>query len=157
HGHGLLRGGGILNAGSLTLSHAVVSDNVVVGLPGGTPDVDALGGGIVNMGALAVDHTTFVNNQALGAAGNPGGTGSSALGAAIMSHAAGGPPVTATVSHSTFIGNQAVGGAAGVGASFTRAGLGGAIMTTGGTFTISHSLFHDNQAVGGFGGGFAGG
>ncbi len=157
HGRALLRGGGILNAGTLTLSHAIVSDNRVIGLPGATPDVDALGGGILNTGALTVHHTTFVHNQSLGGAGNPGGTGSTGLGGAIMSAALGGPPATATVSHSTFIGNQAVGGAAGVGASFTRAGLGGAIMNTGGAFTISHSVFHDNQAVGGFGGGFAGG
>jgi hypothetical protein len=32
-----MRGGGILHAGTLTLSQAVVSHNEVVGLPGTTP------------------------------------------------------------------------------------------------------------------------
>ena len=156
-GHGLLRGGGILNAGTLTLSDAVVSDNVVVGLPGATPASDAMGGGILNNGTLTVRHTTFVHNQSLGAAGNPGGPGSTGLGGAIMSVGPADAPATTTVSDSTFLDNQAVGGAAGAGAPFTRAGLGGAIMNDNGTMTVSHSLFQDNRAVGGFGGGFPGG
>src|SRR5262249_54889842 len=109
-GHALLRGGGILNAGTLTLSGAVVSDHKVVGRPAAAAAVAALGGGILNTGTLTVHHATFVHNQALGADGNPGGPGSSGLGGAIMSAAAGGPLATATVSHSTFLGNQAVGG-----------------------------------------------
>jgi hypothetical protein len=156
-GHGFLRGGGILNAGSLTLSDAVVSDNVVVGLPGMSVDVDPFGGGILNTGTLSVSHTTFVNNQSLGAAGNPGGPGSTGLGGAIMSVGTADAPATATVRFSTFLDNQAKGGAAGVGAPFTRAGLGGAIMNDAGTFTVSNSEFRDNQAVGGAGGGFPGG
>ena len=156
-GRGLLRGGGILNAGTLTLSDAVVSDNVVVGLPGATPASDAMGGGILNNGTLTVRHTTFVHNRSLGADGNPGGPGSTGLGGAIMSVGPAGAPATATVSDSTFLDNQAVGGAAGAGAPFTRAGLGGAIMNDNGTMTVGHSLFHDNRAVGGFGGGFPGG
>ena len=124
HGHGFLRGGGILNAGTLTLSDAVVSDNVVVGLPGMSADVDPFGGGILNTGTLSVSHTTFIHNQSLGAAGNPGGPGSTGLGGAIMSVGTADAPATATVSYSTFLDNQAVGGAAGAGAPFTRAGLG---------------------------------
>ena len=85
HGHGFLRGGGILNAGTLTLSDAVVSDNVVVGLPGMGADVDPFGGGILNTGTLSVSHTTFIHNQSLGADGDPGGPGSTGLGGAIMS------------------------------------------------------------------------
>jgi hypothetical protein len=157
HGHGFLRGGGVLNAGALTLSDAVVSDNVVVGLPGMSTDVDPFGGGILNTGTLSVSHTTFIHNQSLGAAGDPGGPGSTGLGGAIMSVGTADAPATATVRFSTFLGNQAVGGAAGVGAPFTRAGLGGAIMNDAGTFTVSNSEFHDNQAVGGAGGGFPGG
>ena len=151
-GHGLLRGGGILNAGTLTLSDAVVSDNVVVGLPGATPASDAMGGGILNNGNLTVRHTTFVHNRSLGADGNPGGPGSTGLGGAIMSVGPAGAPATASLSDSTFLDNQAVGGAAGVGAPFTRAGLGGATMNDNGTMTVGHSLFRDNRAVGGFGG-----
>src|SRR5262249_20701584 len=157
HGRGLLRGGGILNAGSLTLSRAVVSDNVVVGLPGVGPAVDAFGGGILNTGTLTVRDTTFVHNRSTGADGDPGGTGSAGLGGAIMSVGTASAPATATVSDSTFLDNQANGGAAGPGAPFTRAGLGGAIMNDAGTFTVSDSVFLINRAVGGLGGGFPGG
>jgi hypothetical protein len=157
HGHGLLRGGGILNAGALTLSHAVVSDNQVVGLPGATAAVDAFGGGILNTGTLTVHDTTFVHNQAIGGDGVPGGPGSTGLGGAIMSVGSANAPATATVSDSTFLDNQATGGAAGVGFPFTRSGLGGAIMNDAGTMTVSHSVFRDNQAIGGQGGGFPGG
>ena len=156
-GHGFLRGGGILDAGALTLYDAVVSDNVVVGLPGMDVDADPFGGGILNMGTLSVSHTTFIHNRSLGAAGDPGGPGSTGLGGAIMSVGTADAPATATVGFSTFLDNQAVGGAAGVGAPFTRTGLGGAIMNDAGTFTVSHSQFRDNQAVGGAGGGFPGG
>ena len=157
HGHGLLRGGGILNSGTLALSHAVVSDNQVVGLPGVGAAVDAFGGGILNTGTLTVLHSTFVHNQAIGGAGAPGGPGSTGLGGAIMSVGSASAPATATVSHSTFLDNQAIGGAAGVGAPFTRSGLGGAIMNDAGAFTVSQSVFHDNEAIGGAGGGFPGG
>jgi hypothetical protein len=153
HGHALLRGGGILNAGTLTLSDAVVSDNQVVGLPGVGSAVDAFGGGILNTGALTVSHTRFADNRSKGGDGLPGGPGSGGLGGAIMSLGTATAPATATVSHSTFFSNQAVGGAAGAGSPFTRSGLGGAVMNDAGTFTVSHSLFLDNQAVGGFGGG----
>jgi hypothetical protein len=153
HGHALLRGGGIWNLGTLILSHAVVSENEVIGLPGIGPAVDAFGGGLLNTGTLAVDHTTFVHNQSLGADGNPGGPGSTGLGGAIMSVGSASLPATATVSYCTFLDNQAVGGAAGAGAPFTRAGIGGAIMNGDSTMTVSHSLFQNNQAVGGSGGG----
>ncbi len=156
HGHGLLRGGGIRNAGNLTLSHAVVSDNEVVGLPGGTAAVDPFGGGIFNTGTLTVSHTSFVGNRSTGATGDPGGPGSTALGGAIFSAGSAGAPSAATISHCTFLHNQAVGGAAGAGAPFTRGGIGGAILNGDGSMTVSHSQFDDNRAVGGAGGGPAG-
>jgi hypothetical protein len=152
-GRVLLRGGGIRNDGTLTLTHAVVSDNEVVGLPGVVSAVDAFGGGILNTGTLAVSHTRFVGNRSTGGDGDPGGPGSTALGGAIMSVGTASAPATASVSHCTFEDNLAVGGAAGVGASFTRNALGGAIMNDAGTFTVSHSTFRHNQAVGGAGGG----
>jgi hypothetical protein len=153
HGHGLLRGGGIWNAGTLTLAHAVLSDNQVIGLPGIGPAVDPFGGGLLNTGTLTVHHTTFVHNQSIGAAGDPGGPGSTALGGALMSVGSVGAPATATVSYCTFLDNQAVGGAAGAGDPFTRGGIGGAIMNGDSTMTVSQSLFHNNQAIGGAGGG----
>jgi hypothetical protein len=154
HGRGLLRGGGILNDGTLTLSHAVVSDNVVVGVPGVGPTVDAFGGGILNRGTLTVRNSTFVHNRSLGADGNPGGPGSVGLGGAIMSTGTATTQATATVSGSTFLDNQAIGGAAGPGSPSTRGALGGAIMNDSSTFTISTSVFRNNQAIGGFGGAF---
>jgi hypothetical protein len=155
HGRAVGQGGGILNAGTLTLSHAIVSDNQVVGLPSASVVVDAFGGGIFNSGTLTVGHSSFVHNQATGGDGATGTTGSSALGGAIMSNGTASAPAMATVSHSTFLANQAIGGAAGVGAS--RAGVGGAINNATGTFTVSHSVFHDNQAVGGLDNGVPGG
>jgi hypothetical protein len=157
HGRAVGQGGGIFNAGTLTVSHAVLSDNTAVGIPGASLGavVDAFGGGIFNTGALTVRHTSFVHNQSVGADGTPGSIGSSALGGAIMSAGPATAPATATVSHSTFLDNRAVGGAAGAGAS--RAGIGGAIMNAVGAFTVSRSVFHNNQAVGGLDNGVPGG
>src|SRR5262245_59726583 len=125
-GNGLRWGGGIWNDGTLTLSNAVVSDNVVVGLPGVGPTVSAFGGGIYNPGALTVLHTTFARNRAAGAAGNPGGPGSAGIGGAIASISdRGGPAASAAVSHCTFVDNRAVGGAAGAAGAGSGAGLGG--------------------------------
>jgi len=121
-GRAVGQGGGISNAGALSLSHAVLSDNQVVGLPGATLGavVDAFGGGIFNTGALVVRDSRFVDNASVGADGAPGTIGSSALGGAIMSGGTASAPASATVSQSAFLDNTAIGGAAGAGAS--RAG-----------------------------------
>lgn len=157
HGRAVGQGGGILNAGTLTLSHAVLSDNQAVGAPGASLGtvVDAFGGGIFNTGALTVRDSGFAHNRSVGADGTPSSIGSSALGGAIMSAGTPTAPATAAVSSSTFLDNRAVGGAAGIGAS--RAGVGGAINNTAGTCTVRLSLFHDNQAVGGIDNGIPGG
>ncbi|MFO0848286.1 MAG: hypothetical protein U0871_06990 [Gemmataceae bacterium] len=156
-GRAIGQGGGILNAGTLTVSHAVLSDNLVVGAPGPSlaTVVDAFGGGIFNRGSLTVSHTRFVHNQAVGGDGTASSIGSSGLGGAIMSGGTAAAPASATVSHSEFRDNRAVGGAAGIGAS--RAGVGGAVNNTAGSFTASHSEFHDNQAIGGIDNGVPGG
>ena len=155
HGRAVGQGGGILNAGTLTLSHTVLSDNLVVGLPSASVVVDAFGGAIFNTGALTVRDSSFVHNQAIGGDGASGTTGSSGLGGAIMSNGTPSAPATATVSDSKFLDNVAIGGAAGVGAS--RAGVGGAINNATGTLTVSRSVFCDNQAVGGLENGVPGG
>lgn len=149
-GSALLRGGGIRNDGTLTLTDAVVSDNRVTGLPGAVPTVAALGGGIYNSGALTVLRTTFARNVAQGATGNPGGPGSAGIGGAICSFSLdGGPPASATVAHSTFVDNRALGGAAGAGPGAGGGGVGGAIQNDNSSLTVSHSLFRDNLAHGG--------
>jgi hypothetical protein len=147
HGRAEAQGGGILNAGNLTLSDVVLSENQAIGLPAG----NASGGGIRNSGTLTVSHSIFVRNQSLGAAGSPGVIGGTGLGGAIASTGTLSAPATATVSHSTFLDNQAIAGAGGVGAR-GGSGVGGAIMNDAGTFTVSHSVFRRNQAVGGAGG-----
>jgi hypothetical protein len=157
-GNGRLWGGGIRNDGTLTLSDAVVSDNVVVGLPGQGPGVTAFGGGIYNSGALTVLQTTFARNRAAGAAGVPGGPGSAGIGGAISSISLdGGPAASAAVSHCTFVDNRAVGGAAGAAGPAGGPGIGGAIHNDNSSLTVSHTLFRDNQAVGGSAPGFSGG
>ncbi len=157
HGRTVGRGGGILNAGTLTVSHAVFSDNLAVGAPGASLGavVDAFGGGIFNAGTLTIRSSSFVHNRAIGADGTPSSIGSSALGGAIMSAGTASAPATATASHCTFLENQAIGGAAGIGAS--RAGVGGAINNTAGASTVRHSVFRDNQAIGGLDNGVPGG
>lgn len=157
HGRAVGRGGGIWNAGTLTVANAIVSDNTVVGVPGATPGavVDAFGGGIFNAGALTARDSEFVRNQAVGADSTPSSIGSSALGGAIMSSGTPNAPAAATASHCTFLENQAIGGAAGTGAS--RAGVGGAITNSAGTLTVSDSSFHNNRAVGGLDNGVPGG
>ena len=157
YGRAVGQGGGIPNAGTLTLSRTILSDNLAVGLPGANLGtiVDAFGGGVFNTGSLTVRHSRFVHNRSTGADGSSSTIGSSALGGAIMSGGTAAAPATATVSHSTFLDNEAVGGAAGNGAS--RAGIGGAVANATGTFTVSHSEFRDNQAVGGAGGSARGG
>ena len=155
HGRATGQGGGISNAGTLTVSDATLSENQVVGVAGTSVIVDAFGGGIFNAGALTVRDSRFVHNQSIGADGVSGTTGSSALGGAIMSTGTASAPSTTTVTRSTFLENRAIGGAAGAGAS--RAGIGGAIMNAAGTFAVGDSVFRDNEAVGGLENGVPGG
>ncbi|OUC13285.1 MAG: hypothetical protein B0A82_17495 [Alkalinema sp. CACIAM 70d] len=80
-------GGGILNAGTLTLSKVVVTNNVASGA----------GGGIANTGSLTLDQSLIANNQA-----NNGGGG--------ISTSAG----TVNISNSTIANNQAGGVGGGI-------------------------------------------
>jgi len=149
HGKSFGQGGGILNAGSLSLSHAVVSDNQVMGIAGASLGavVDAFGGGICNTGTLEVSHTLFVHNHSIGADGSASTIGSSALGGAIMSVGTASAPPSATLTQCSFVENEAIGGAAGTGAS--RAGIGGGVMNGLGTLVVSYCEFDRNLAVGG--------
>ncbi len=148
HGNASLRGGGIRNDGTLTLTHSIVSENRVTGVPGVGTAVDGLGGGIFNTGSLKVSHTQFKGNRAVGGTGIAGTPSSAGLGGAIMSLGSATTPAEVTVSQSSFVDNQALGGPAGAG-PFARNGLGGAIMNDAGTFDIDHSRFVNNRAVGG--------
>ena len=134
-------GGGIYNAGTLTITNTTVSgntsnDNVVTG--GG------LGGGIYNIGTLTIIQSTVSGNTV-----SRGRIGASAVGAGIYNAG------RLTITNSTLSGNQA--------ADYWPAGAtnGGGLANENGTVMINNSTVSQNAAifhtplgtVGGFGGG----
>jgi hypothetical protein len=141
-------GGGIYNAGILTVSHSTLSGNQALGSAGG----EARGGGIFDApgAVLTVSDSAFLNNQAAGGDGGLGQSGGSGRGGGIYNLDA-----TLTVSHSTFTGNQALGGDGGIGAD-AGGGTGGALANFGVSglafVTVSQSTLSANQAIGGAGG-----
>src|SRR5262245_53570360 len=129
------QGGGIDNAGVLTLSHCVLSGNRALGA--------GLGGAVLNEpgAALAVTGCTFTGNQAVGDATGFG------HGGALLNRG------TATVTNSAFTDNRAVGG----GAPFsgdpltTGFGSGGGISSFGPSLTVAGCTFTNNAAIDGAG------
>jgi hypothetical protein len=119
-------GGGIFNAGTLSVSNCVLSANVA-----------DLGGGIFNYdGQLTVTNCTLTGNEAFGVgSGGPG-----VLGGGIYNLA------TLTISNSTIAGNKGDGG-------FFGGGVGG-IFNYYGQLTVSNSTIYGNTAgsVSGVGG-----
>jgi hypothetical protein len=65
HGRAVVQGGGILNAGTLTLSRVTVSDNQVVGIPGASVVVDAFGGGAIRPSAVSAPRAATAKGVAL--------------------------------------------------------------------------------------------
>jgi hypothetical protein len=141
-------GGGILNAGVLTVANDVLSFN----------QAEDHGGAIYYLpgSALTTTGSTFLENQAIGQDGaflTEGGAISSPSGGNGI-----GSPATATVIGCTFIGNRAVGGNGGIVSSSSQhegvgLGNGGALHNDGNsTLTVLGSTFIGNQAVGGNGG-----
>ncbi len=149
HGHAE-DGGGISNAGTLSVSHCNLSANQAVGGEGG----HARGGGIFNAAGaqLTVTHSVLSDNRAVGGDGGTGVTGGEGAGGGIYNLDA-----TLTVSNSTFTGNQADGGNGGPGAGGGIAN-GGALASEGiagpAFLSVSHSTLSANQANGGTGGVF---
>jgi len=163
------QGGGIANAGNLTLSNSNLFGNQAVGGLGGggifnesnasltlkssvllgnqatsAAAGDVFGGGLLNEGSATIDSSTFSGNQALGGASSNLFFGGSA-GGAIDNHAG----AALTVTNSTFTNNQALG------AGGFYYGLGGAINNNSGpdntapsTATIDNSIFVGNLAGG---------
>jgi len=135
-----LGGGGIYNAGDLTVNDCILSGNIAAA---------ADGGGILNEGAFSATRVTFSVNTATN--GHGGG---------IASH---GDSVTLT--NSVLSGNLAAGDGGGIfmgsgsltlnhsslGDNIASSGRGGGIFTNGST-TISYSTVSDNTA-GDYGGG----
>jgi hypothetical protein len=137
-------GGAILNFGSLTLSHDVLSNNQVVG------DVSAsalgrvggaVGGALVNLGTLTVASSAFIGNQALGADGSSGNSAGNAVGGAILTSG------VASITDSQFAFNVARAGSNCSG-NLCASGSSGAIQNTA-SLTVVGSTFSHNQAIGG--------
>src|SRR5262245_61073126 len=149
HGHAE-DGGGIYNAGNLTVTHCTLSANQALGDEGH----DARGGGIFNAeGALlTVTQSLFTDNRAIGGDSGPGVHGGEGAGGGIYNLDA-----TLTISNSTFTENHSVGGNGGSGAGGGIAN-GGALASEGiggpAHLSVSYSTLSGNQATGGIGGVF---
>jgi hypothetical protein len=104
------KGGGIYNTGTLTVTDSTISGNTSSGTSGNSSG----GGGIYSSGTLTVDGSTFSSNSTSG--GNGG---------AIYNTG------TATISNSTFSGNS---------------GANGGAIFNGGTITIRNSTISGNSA-----------
>ena len=145
-------GGGVLNAGTLTLTNCTVTNNSVMG--SNTPIGDGNGGGIDNSGNLTLTGCTVSNNIATGGRGFL--DAGFARGGGINNRAG----ATLAVTGSTLSGNEARGGRSNQGAA--KPGSGGAIFNAG-TLTLAGSSVNGNAAVGraapeaGAGGGLGGG
>ena len=145
-------GGGIFNAGSLTLNGVTVSGNNAIGsnaLSVASDSTQALGGGIYSTGTLTIQNSTVSGNSATGASvvqNTPAGNypGETAYGGGICSTG------SLTIAGSTISSNAATAGAGGM-LSFAGQGgdaLGGGIYSHG-TLSLSASTLSGNKAVGG--------
>ena len=140
-GGGVAAGGGLRNAGTLTLSRAVVQGNTL-GLDGTAAGQIVEGGGVYNEGTLTIAKSTIAQNQAVATVvmTKPGNVGA---GGGLYNAAAG----TATITQSTISGN--------------RSATGGGIDNAG-TLLLINSTISSNTARGnagiipiGLGGGIA--
>jgi hypothetical protein len=139
-------GGGILNAGNLSLTNSLVRNNAA-----------RFGGGIQNIGSLTVDKSTFSQNQA-----TAGGAGIDSEGTLIFTNSTltdnttdngagsgsgGGLQIgsgTATITNATISGNRANG---------QNDDGGGGIMVYGGSVTVQNSTIYGNSTTSLTGGG----
>ena len=158
---GTARGGGIFNAGTLTLSAVNISQNSAAGAPTGNrigqPYSYAYGGGIYSTGPLRLQNSTVSGNSAVGGSGTekpvygfPGYTGGYAGGSAGSGGGiwCGG---TLTISASTVSNNQAIGGYSGFAQEDDGPDNGGSAMGGGITcseLTLTNSTVSGNTAEG---------
>jgi CSLREA domain-containing protein len=130
-GDAVLDGGGLLNAGTLSLNTDVVTGNQApVGNGGGVDQQDTAG-------TTTVTDSTFSSNTA--------GSGAVAFGLGGGIHTDDGSLATLAVSASTFTGNLATGN--GTGGAYS---CGGALDLDGATDTITNSTLADNTSGGPF-------
>ena len=157
---GSVSGGGVLNAGTLTLLNTIVSGNQAIGGVGeanataGGAGGDAKGGGVYNSGTLTLTNT-IVNgsNSATGGQGGDSagitGSGGAGFGGGVYTLGA----TTLTLNNSTIASNTATGGAAGGGGGtggLAGSGSGGGIYNDGtsvaATARITNSTISGNTA-----------
>jgi hypothetical protein len=147
-------GGGILNAGNLTLCQDTLTGNVARGSAAGGlfGDNGGRGGGVENQAGatLIVRQSLFTDNQALG-----GTNGGNAFGGGIYNEAG-----SVNIDQSTLNGNQAVaanGGTVGVAvtlpggssATLLGVGMGGGVWNDGGSLAVTDSTLNGNLSQGG--------
>ncbi|MBI3714493.1 MAG: hypothetical protein HY255_00680 [Betaproteobacteria bacterium] len=159
---GSTNGGGIYNAGTLTVLQCALATNIAAGENTAyfaSPPGEGGGGGIYNRGLLTVSQTMFQKNAAAGgnvldSSGRPGGLG---LGGAIYNAG------TLSVNGSTFAANVAMGGSGGAGGNAWYGlnpslggtgggGYGGAIFNAAQSVNLTNATFGGNMAAGGNGG-----
>jgi hypothetical protein len=130
-------GGGIKNAGTLTLNNVMMLGNTAVGNgPGST--TPAMGGAIFNTGTLSLNDCTISNNSAAGPGSSANQAVDAAYGGAIANSG------TLSMAYCLVDFNSATGGA---GQPAGSAG-GGAIFNTG-TLSVTRGNFFQNSASSG--------
>ena len=128
------QGGGIFNAGNLTLSDATVTTNLAIGANGTASTTvnggNGEGGGIFNAGSgtLTLTNTVIENNMAQGGSAASGGSGGLGLGGGLFLSSG-----SITVTNSTLSGNEA--------------NIGGAIAVDGGSLILTNDTLADNAVV----------
>ena len=124
-------GGGVNNAGTLTIQDSIIRDNLSAGLGGSPSGCD--GGGVYSSSTLTIERSTIRDNiggEASDAVAGDGG------GVYIFSGAA-------TIKNSAITGNSS-----GVDANSGTSGNGGGVHVQGGTATIENSVISSNTASG---------
>jgi hypothetical protein len=149
HGKRISSGAGITNAGNLTLSTCIVSNNTDTGGPGTLPGA----GAISNSGTLTIVSSTISNNTAL--------TGISAGAGGLINQGTPAKQAVATLTNCTITGNQGItgGGIYNIngnlalvnctvsGNSTGSSGKGGGVsLDTGTTVTLRNALVAGNSA-----------
>jgi len=139
-----VQGGGIYNAGKLTVINTTISSNGAEGEfnneaegPGA-----AEGAGIYSIGMLTLSNSVLADNYAAGGThlvGRGGVVSDPARGGGVFVGAAAGP-VAAVITATSFLGNEANGGDAGGGGLYQASNTG--------SITITASTFHGNTAQG---------
>lgn len=166
------RGGAILNAGTLTINHTIIYDNVSTG----SGSEEGQGGAILNTGTLAIYESEIKTNVASRFGGGITNLDTATLtlvNTAVFkneAHGLGGSGIfntgTATLDNTVIYENEATAGG-GLGGGILNAGPltitdstirgnlgnagGGGLAHLNGTVTITGTAFYDNDAVG-FGG-----